>query len=84
MHASAHDLIPLALLAAGGLARIAQVLGSGAQVQRLQELGLRNGVEIEMVQPGSPCILRIGGQKLCLRVEELSTVLVTTISGHAA
>jgi Fe2+ transport system protein FeoA len=45
-------------------------------VDHLREVGLRAGVEIEMVQCGSPCIVRIDGQKLCLRADELASVIV--------
>jgi len=71
-----YDSIPLSLLAAGQVANVAEVLGLPDQVHRLQELGLRRGVLIEMVQPGSPCIIRFGGQKLCFRADELTSVLV--------
>jgi Fe2+ transport system protein FeoA len=39
-------------------------------------MGLRNGAAIEMVQPGSPCILRLGSQKFGFRADELLSVLV--------
>jgi hypothetical protein len=31
---------------------------------------------VEMVQPGSPCIIRLDGQKFCFRADELVQVLV--------
>jgi Fe2+ transport system protein FeoA len=63
-------------MSAGEVANVAEILGRPEQVHRLQELGLRRGVLIEMVQPGSPCIIRFGGQKLCFRGDELMSVLV--------
>jgi ferrous iron transport protein A len=66
----------MTLLAPGQTARIAAVLGAAEQTQRLRELGLRDGAEVEMVRPGSPCIIRLGGQKLGLRSEEIARVLV--------
>jgi Fe2+ transport system protein FeoA len=42
----------------------------------LHELGLRRGAEVEMIQPGSPCIVRLEGHRLCLRGDELLNVLV--------
>ena len=71
-----HDLIPLSLLPTGQSARVDQVLGLPDQVHRLEELGLRGGASIEMVQSGSPCIIRLAGHKLCFRADELLSVLV--------
>ena len=71
-----HDLIPLNMLAPGQSANISQIVGRPDQVHRLEELGLRGGAAIEMVQSGSPCIIRLAGQKLCFRADELLRVLV--------
>ena len=71
-----HDLIPLNLLTSGESASIGQVLGQPEHVHRLEELGLRGGAKVEMVQTGSPCIIRLAGQKLCFRADELLSVLV--------
>jgi ferrous iron transport protein A len=71
-----HDLIPLHMLAAGQSADVRQVSGRPDQVHRLEELGLRCGAQIEMVQNGTPCIIRLAGQKLCFRADELLRVLV--------
>ncbi|HEV3136337.1 MAG TPA: FeoA family protein [Pirellulales bacterium] len=71
-----HDLVPLHFLAPGQSANISQVTGRPDQVHRLEELGLRDGAAIEMVQSGSPCIIRLAGQKLCFRADELLRVLV--------
>jgi ferrous iron transport protein A len=71
-----HDVIPLTALRAGQAAEIRQVIGPPEQVRRLEELGLRDGVRLELVQSGSPCIVRVGGCKLCLRNGELTAVLV--------
>lgn len=72
----AYDLIPLHHLVAGSSGVVAAVLGDLDQVQRLRELGLRDGESVEMVQSGSPCIVRLGGQKLCFRADDLLSVLV--------
>jgi len=71
-----HNLIPLRQLVGGQSARIAQVLGRCDEVHRLEELGLRQGVAIEMVQAGNPCIIRVAGYKLCFRPNETMNVLV--------
>ena len=70
------QLVPLSLLTAGQTAQVGQILGRPEQVHRLEELGLRGGATIEMVQPGSPCIIRLGANKLCFRADELTRVLV--------
>ncbi len=70
--------IPLHCLFAGQRAKIDQVIGTADHVQRLRELGLRDGVTVEMLQPGSPCIVRLGEQKLCFRADEITSVLVRT------
>jgi Fe2+ transport system protein FeoA len=71
-----HDLIPLHRLSVGLTASVGQLLGRPEQVHRLEELGLRGGVQVEMLQTGSPCIIRLAGHKLCFRAEELLSVLV--------
>ncbi len=70
------NLLPLSHLATGEIARICQVSGNPAQVHRLEELGLRSGAEIEVIQSGSPCIVRLAGHKLCFRADDLLRVLV--------
>lgn len=76
------DWIPLQMLPTGQSARVQQVCGGAEQVHRLEELGLRGGAEIEMVTPGSTCIIKLRGQKLCFRADELLRVLVQPGAGH--
>jgi ferrous iron transport protein A len=71
-----YDLIPLNLLSPGQSAAVGHVAGLPEQVHRLKELGLRDGATIEMVESGKSCIIRLAGQKLCLRADELLRVLV--------
>jgi Fe2+ transport system protein FeoA len=73
-----HDLIPLNLLSPGQSAHVGHVDGRPEEIHRLAELGLRGGAAVEMVQSGSPCIIRLAGQKLCFRADELLRVLVRT------
>jgi Fe2+ transport system protein FeoA len=70
------DTIPLSLLSPGVTAYVSDFLGCADTIHRLQELGLRSGAQIEMVQPGSPCIIRLAGHKLCFRADELMSVFV--------
>ena len=71
-----HELVPLSLLQPGQQAWIDQVVGRADEVHRLEELGMRVGSAIEVVQAGSPCIVRLGGAKLCFRACDVTSVLV--------
>ena len=71
------ELMPISLLRAGQAAWVAELVGDRDHCHRLEELGLRCGAAIEMVQPGTPCIVRLAGSRLCLRHDELTGVLVT-------
>jgi Fe2+ transport system protein FeoA len=70
------DLIPLEMLRPGQLAVVGEIVGQAEHVVRLEELGLRSGRAVEMVQAGSPCIIRVDGHKLCFRDGECFSVLV--------
>ena len=71
-----HEIIPLNMMPIGQVALVDQIVGLADEVHRLEELGLRGGATVEMVQTGSPCIIRLSGQKLCLRADELVSVMV--------
>lgn len=71
-----HDLIPLSALRAGDRGLVELVLGGNEHVHRMQEIGVRSGATVEMVQPGSPCIVLLAGQRLCFRSGELLNVMV--------
>jgi Fe2+ transport system protein FeoA len=73
-----NELIPLQFLNPGQTARIGQLVGPPDAVHRLEELGLRLGAEVEMVQMGAPCMIRLAGHKLCFRDSEALQVLVVT------
>ncbi len=68
--------IPLQLLQTGQAARVDHLTGDNEVVKRLEEMGLREGTDVEMVQSGSPCIIRLGDVKLCFRETELIHVMV--------
>ncbi len=71
-----YDLIPLHDLAPGEKAQVGKLTGHPEHVQRLEELGLRQGSTVEMVRSGSPCIIRLSGCKLCFRQCDKFRVLV--------
>lgn len=70
------QLLPLSLVRRGSIAKIDQITGQPAQVQRLEELGLRRGLEVQVLQQGRPCIVRCRGAKLCLRGNQCNCVFV--------
>jgi len=71
-----YDPIPLHYLTAGQSAEIQQIVGQREQVRHLEELGMCSGCTVEMIQPGSPCIVRLGESKFCFRLGEALGVLV--------
>ncbi len=74
------NAIPLQSLPDGHSASILRIFGRPDDVHRLEEFGIRCGTRIEMFRAGSPCILRIAGNKFCLRANELVNVLVEPIA----
>ena len=58
----AEEIDSVAAVARGEFAEIGELVGKPDHVHRLQELGLSSGTVVEMVQPGSPCIVRLAGQ----------------------
>jgi Fe2+ transport system protein FeoA len=77
MSAAVHELIPLNLAPAGASVRVAQLVGAPEETRRLEELGLRQGTVLEVVQSGTPCIIRLSDHKLCFRRGETFHVLVS-------
>ncbi|MBN2580591.1 MAG: ferrous iron transport protein A [Pirellulales bacterium] len=75
--------VPLQHLAAGQAGCICRLLGQPDVLHRLEEFGLRPGTRIEMFRPGNPCIVRLGGCKVCLRADDLLHILVEPIDGAA-
>ena len=71
-------IIPLELLSAGERARIVDIDGDAAFVNRLNEMGLSEDAEIKMVQSGSPCIIALDNHRLSFRGEEAAMIFVET------
>lgn len=66
----------------GGRALIAGISGDGPLVQRLMQLGLLEGTEIEMIRrapAGDPLEFRVLGDTLCLRATEARAIAVRQI-----
>jgi ferrous iron transport protein A len=70
------QILPMQLLNSGETGCIRDIDGDSQLVRRLDEMGLRAGVEIRMVQPGSPCIVAFDHQRLSFRGEDEAVVLV--------
>jgi ferrous iron transport protein A len=78
MTASRHRReIPLQHLPVGHWAHVARIAGPAEDVHRLEEFGMRLGTKIAMFRHGSPCILRLAGSKICLRLEDQLQIFVT-------
>jgi Fe2+ transport system protein FeoA len=75
------SLVSLTSLRAGQQARIHSVRGRQEHVDRLYEFGLYHGSWVEMFRPGNPCILRMAGNKVCLRADDMLDVLVEPLPG---
>jgi ferrous iron transport protein A len=73
-------MIPLDMLKTGEHAHVVEVSGDAAWVCRLAEMGLREGCQLTVLQPGSPCLLKVADCRLCLRAEESSHILVRPVS----
>lgn len=72
-------VVPLDVLATGDWAEVAEVTGEPQWVCRMAELGLRIGCQLQVVQAGCPCLLRIGGGRLCLRGTAPEHILVRPV-----
>jgi ferrous iron transport protein A len=74
------NTIPLQSLPAGEAAAVFRILGKPEDVHRLEEFGIRRGTRVEMFRAGNPCILRVAGNKFCLRADEMLRVMVEPIT----
>jgi Fe2+ transport system protein FeoA len=64
------------MLRAGEFGRVEEITGETAWVRRLAEMGLREGCKLQVLQPGSTCLLNVDGCRLCIRGHESSQILV--------
>ncbi len=72
-------LVPLDMVRAGEWAEVEEVSGQADWVGRLAELGIRQGCRVQVMQPGSTCLLTVAGCKLCLRGCDGAQILVRPI-----
>jgi len=71
--------LPLDCLARGEWAEIVAVDGDCGWANRFAELGVRAGVRVQMIEPGSPCLFAIGPARLSARLGEHLQILVQPI-----
>jgi ferrous iron transport protein A len=76
-------MVPLDQLRAGERGRIVLLKGDDAILQRLMEMGLLEGDEIEVIgfaPLGDPVEIRLADYRLSLRRSEAARVIVTPLS----
>lgn len=74
------DLLPLEMLLNGQWADVDSVYGEAAWVGRLEELGLRSGSRLQVLQCGEPCLLQVGGTPLSIRGDAAMQILVRPLN----
>ncbi|HMP03391.1 MAG TPA: FeoA family protein [Gemmatales bacterium] len=78
-------MFPLDCLRSNEWAEVTDVDGDPRWVARLADVGLRAGVRLQMLQPGSPCLCEVGATRLSLRLDEHLQVFVRPlVAGLAA
>ena len=70
------QVLPLEFLRPGEEGRVCEIDGDCRLVMRLEEMGLRRGVAVRMVRPGSPCIVAFDNHRLSFRTGECALVMV--------
>ncbi|MCS7271888.1 MAG: ferrous iron transport protein A [Gemmataceae bacterium] len=73
-------VLPLDMLRTGDWGEVTEVAAPSAIAQRLAELGVRTGSRIRVLQAGTPCLLDVGGCKLCLRADDCSQIYVRVVN----
>ncbi len=76
--------LPLEFVRAGEWADITEVTGEPTWVGRMAELGLRAGSRVQILQGGSPCLVKVNGSRLCLRGEQAMQILVHVVAPDPA
>lgn len=71
--------MPVEWLCPGEWADVTEVTGEPVWVGRMAELGVRTGSRVQVLRPGTPCLLRVGGSRLSLRSDLGSQVMVRPV-----
>jgi Fe2+ transport system protein FeoA len=59
---------------------VADVSGEPAWVGRLAELGVAIGCRLQVLRPGSPCLLQVGESRVSLRSGNATQILVRPVA----
>lgn len=70
------QVLPLSYLKRFEVARVVELFGDECCVHRLEEIGIREGALVCMLNPGTPCIIGMEGRRISLRVDCDTEILV--------
>lgn len=69
-------VVPLDCLKESESGQIVELVAEENWLHRLAELGLREGVNVQMVKAGEPCIIAVAGQRFSFRCDPSTLILV--------
>ena len=78
------EIVPVELLNEHQDGRIVEIVGPTDWQHRLEEMGLREGQLVRLIQRGEPFILAIQNHRLSLRCEPGTMILVEIESARAS
>jgi ferrous iron transport protein A len=68
--------LPIEFLPCNSQGTIVEMCGRPCQVQRLEELGIRQGCKVRMVCRGEPFLICIEGRRISLRLGDSADIFV--------
>ncbi len=77
---SVNPVVPLEFLGSGEEGRVSNVEGCHEIVVRLAEMGIQQGVDVRMVQPGNPCIIALNNHRISYRGDAAAIVMVEVLN----
>ena len=75
-------LFPLDALARSEVAKVCDLDGPPQVVHRMREMGLREGVVVEMIRPGQPCVVRVENKRYSFRCDECQILVEKQCEGE--
>lgn len=73
------SLLPLNQIRRGDVAVVEEIVSGGQEQARLASMGLTVGSVVEMLMPGKPCAVAVGGSRLVLRCEQVQALRVSLL-----
>lgn len=73
------EILPVDFLENDQLGRVVELAGPEDWQHRLEELGMRPGQVVRLIQRGEPCIIGIQEKRLSLRCEPGTMILVEVL-----